>query len=377
MASYDEILSGIKENTKKVNSLKLSDYEKAAKKSLESDRKAEQKNINDTYDSTKKNTQATYDSNLADTKTAYESNFQKNAVQKIINEKKVAETNASLGLTDSGLNRTQQTAVQLSYANQKGALNLARQKAIDNIALSLSSALTDIENNRNSALLASNQKWDNEARSMAQTNYSNDVTMYTDKIASGYEQLLETDKTQEDNNSKTQSNSNSKTSSNSNSKAQSNTSYKSQNNDNAQKNAVFLETQGSRKNYIIQTPGGLLTRDYYGTLKDNNVDVINNGNGTFTYVDNNSGNKTTLSSGTNPYTGTRNKDIIYGTFSNGYQPNNIGGVKLKKVDDVEISVKGNPQSVFYANGVYYVWDGANNQYHMLTRKQVYNLGLNE
>lgn len=382
-SNYDKIREKLDADTKKVKSLKLSDYEKSAKKSIASEKKAEQKSINDGYNSAKKNTHAVYNKNLYDTNIAYESGYQKNAVQKLINEKKIAETNASLGLTDSGLNRTQQTAAQLSYANQKGALDIERQKAIDNLTLGLSAALSDIENNRNNDILASNQKWDNKARSIAQTNYNNDLAAYNNRIASAYEQLGEIDKlkivadSQSNAGAKTGSKTDTKSQSNANTITQSNANVKPKNNTNAkpQNNVVSPQTNNSNRKYIIQTSGGLLSRDYYGTLKDNNVDVIDNGNGTFTYVDNNSGNKTTLMSGINPYTGRKNKDVNYGAFSNGYQPNNIDGVKLKKVDDVEISVKGCPQSVFYANGVYYVWDGENNEYHMLSRIQVYKLGL--
>ena len=119
----------------------------------------------------------------------------------------------------------------------------------------------------------------------------------------------------------------------------------------------------------------MLSRDFSGSLADNNINVIYNNDGTTTYVDNNSGKKTTLDSDINPYTGTRNNDVDYGAFSNGYQPNNVKGEKLKKVKDVVVSVKGNEQSVWYANGVYYVWDGENNEYHQLTRIEEYRLGL--
>lgn len=65
---------------------------------------------------------------------SYEGLINTQNVQRLINEKKIAETMANLGLSDSGLNRTQQTAVQLSHSNAMAQLQLQRQKKVDEIA---------------------------------------------------------------------------------------------------------------------------------------------------------------------------------------------------------------------------------------------------
>lgn len=66
--------------------------------------------------------------------------------------------------------------------------------------------------------------------------------------------------------------------------------------------------------------------------------------------------------GINPYTGTRNADTKNGTFSNGYQPNNVGGDKLKKTGDF-VYVNGVKQNVWQtSDGTRYVWDGTENRY---------------
>ena len=80
----------------------------------------------------------------------------------------------------------------------------------------------------------------------------------------------------------------------------------------------------------------------------------------------------------NPYTGNVNPDAQYGVFDtgngSGYQPNNIGGVKLSKsgmtvseffdstgnVGSTGVNI--DKQSVWSANGKYYVWDGSQNKY---------------
>lgn len=76
----------------------------------------------------------------------------------------------------------------------------------------------------------------------------------------------------------------------------------------------------------------------------------------------------------NPFTKTINPDAENGVFDNGYQPNNVGGIKLSKsgstVDEFFGST-GNTgksgtniddQNVWIANGRYYIWDGSQNKY---------------
>ena len=71
-----------------------------------------------------------------------------------------------------------------------------------------------------------------------------------------------------------------------------------------------------------------------------------------------------LEKGVNPYTRTKNPDVNNGTFSNGYQPNNIGGKnnKLSATGDY-IWVDGVKQNVWKTpDGTRYVWVGTENRY---------------
>lgn len=321
--NYDEILKGERE---KVNAQKA-------------ERDA---TINTLYDSQKKVTTDEYNRDIADTEKSYADAYQKNAVQKLINERQIAESMENLGLTDSGLNRTQQTAAQLSYANQKGKLDISKQQTLDQKSGALAAAIATIEQNRATALADNADYWSGVADSNAQAIYKTNYDAYTAEQKA----IIEA-------NTKLQ--------------------------EAAIKAAASVVPYGaggtSTGKYILQTSGGLLSRDFGGSLKDNNIDVVLNADGTRTYVDNNSGKKTTFDMYQNPYTGDINSDAYKGVFKNGYQPDNVGGSKLKKVPDVEISVNGNKQSVWYTNGVYYAWNGAANKYESLTRKQIYNLGL--
>jgi len=65
--------------------------------------------------------------------------------------------------------------------------------------------------------------------------------------------------------------------------------------------------------------------------------------------------------GINPYTGTKHPDAKHGTFSNGYQPNNIGGTKLKN-SGMSTSITGKNQTIWEANGKYWLWRGDLNKY---------------
>lgn len=133
--------------------------------------------IDNSADAAIKLAEDTYKKAEANTIADYASDYERNAVQKLINEKKIAETNANLGLTDSGLNRTQQTAVQLSYANQKGKLDLARQQALDKLSSDLASYVTGINNQREADKLSVNQFYDQQSNTIATELYDTDVEL--------------------------------------------------------------------------------------------------------------------------------------------------------------------------------------------------------
>ena len=84
-----------------------------------------------------------YDTKIGETKQDYEELYDVNEVQKKINERNVAERMANLGLTDSGLNRTQQTAIQLSHGNARTNLSISEQKAVDTLKSELAARIAD------------------------------------------------------------------------------------------------------------------------------------------------------------------------------------------------------------------------------------------
>ncbi|MBQ8649144.1 MAG: hypothetical protein IJ470_03650 [Clostridia bacterium] len=290
----------------------------------------EKSTSNANYDKQKETVSTTYNTQVDETKSGYEDIYRENAVRKLVNERKIAENMANLGLTDSGLNRTQQTAVQLSYSNNKVKIDTERQKALDTLSNQLAAEIANIEINKSAAAAEIDSKYAQLAESAAQEAYNTDVEAETARQKALLEAQTEQTKA-----------------------------YYSA----LSKATSSAQEEAKKASYIIKTNGGLLSRNFTGTLSENGVNCYQNSDGSWTYVDNNSGKKTTLAAGVNPYTGTVNPDVENGAFSsNGYQPNNINGKKLTIFDEKCITVNGNTQSVWKTGGKYYAWDGAKNAY---------------
>ena len=95
--------------------------------------------INRTYDTADKLYQEQYDQSVADAIESSEALYDANAVQRMINERQIAESMANSGLTRSGMNASQMTASALSYGNQNMEISRAQQKTIDTLANTLRS----------------------------------------------------------------------------------------------------------------------------------------------------------------------------------------------------------------------------------------------
>lgn len=273
------------------------------------------------YDTQRQQTQNMYNRQIKDTNNSYEDMYRENAVQKLINEREIAEDMAGLGLTDSGLNRTQQTAVQLSYANGKNKIDVNRQKAVDTLTASLADAISSIDANKHAAAEKIRSSYESSWNSAAQSTYAKELEEQTKRVEANIK---------------------------------------------AQKEQI---AEQQKANYIIQTNGGTLRRNFTGSLKDNNVSVIyDKTNKTTTYIDNNSGKKTTVASSVNPYTGSDNSELIeeFGAFDNGYQPRGVRGHGKLLRSVGKDAINGNMQNIFEAaDASLWIWDGSINEYRMV------------
>ncbi|MBO5089453.1 MAG: hypothetical protein J6C27_00870 [Clostridia bacterium] len=264
------------------------------------------KKVNDIHDLQAEQVNKAHAAGVKEIGTAYDDQQRAVAVQKLINERKVAESMANLGLTDSGLNRTQQTAVQLSAAN--AAYNLNRQKQADINAYNLDrdSKLSTIEQNRISA------------------------TAGVDETYDGLEAEYEAAQAK------------------------------------AAAEAAVIKTPTGKTGLLMSAEGNL--NPYYtGSLGQNSIAVDYTSEEGYTiYTDYATGVTKKINSKFNPYTDTKNNDVENGAFDNGYQPNNIKGEKLKLADKGAWKAFGQNQNVFYtgegSNKKYWVWSRGNNAY---------------
>lgn len=294
---------------------------------------------NQIYNSQKQQVQDTYNTQIADAEESYEDLYRENEVQRLVNQRQLNESMANLGLTNSGLNRTQQTAVQLSYANQKGEISREKQKALDTLSSALASAITDIENNRAAAQASIEDTYARNADTYAQNMYSTDVQAETQRLKDQLEAENEKIRLQ-------------------NEKDKLDYEYN-----------LKMAEAARQSSYIIKTDGALLSRNYKGTLQDNGVSVYEDPDkpGNWIYIDSNSGKRTSLPKNVNPYKGYVHADAQYGTFSNGYQPDNLGktsrgtirkltAVKNDKNQTEKMTINNNSQTIWQYGGAYYVWD---------------------
>ncbi len=134
----------------------------AKKQTAESDKQI----VNTNADTSIKSITDGYNTQIADTEESYENAFQRNELQVKLNERYLERKAAEMGLTDSGMNRTQMTANQLSYANQKGELTRQRQKAVDTLAAAMRSKITEVDTNRNNQIAQIDSTLNNDLAQM-------------------------------------------------------------------------------------------------------------------------------------------------------------------------------------------------------------------
>lgn len=123
--------------------------------------------INQAADASNQLLQDTYDMGVADTQRDYAEQFDANAVQRMINERQIAESMANAGLTNSGMNASQMTANQLSYGNQNAKLRREQQTAIDTLAATLRQGRLANELQRNQQLVEADINYNNAANEYA------------------------------------------------------------------------------------------------------------------------------------------------------------------------------------------------------------------
>lgn len=130
--------------------------------------------------------------------------------------------------------------------------------------------------------------------------------------------------------------------------------------DNASATAAQTSAEADYYKALAEYEDGLageepLFYEYAGDEKDDSGNIIGKN---FYY----NGKLRNYDVGINPYTNTRNDDAKNGTFSNGYQPDNVGGKKLSKTG-YQTDDNGKLQNIYTTNdGHYWLWNGVANEY---------------
>lgn len=287
----------------------LEEYKKEALNATNAQRQADKTATEQTYESQKKLVTDTYKKQIDETADSYEDLYRQNAVQKLINEREVAENMANLGLTDSGLNRTQQTAVQLSYANANAKYDISRQKAVDSLAAELANKISTLDTEKLSDIAGIDSNYDNAAFSAAQSMRNADIEAETARYKAEQEQIAATNK------------------------------------------AYYAALSKQQ-----ETENNLFT--YSGPDPENANNVI--------FYDSN-GKKYSKEKGINPYTGDNNTKYgdgkKYGVFSNGYQPKGIGSYGKISWTGYTDNIYGREQKIWKTNdGTEWIWNGRMNRY---------------
>lgn len=129
-----------------------------------------------------------YNAQIKEAEQSYNELFDQNSVQRIINERTIAENMANAGLTDSGLNRTQLTANQLSYANNQSKISRQQQSAVDTLARAMNSKLAEIETNRATQETSIRTQAFNNNYAQAVSMYNSEQKAIADSIAAAQKQ---------------------------------------------------------------------------------------------------------------------------------------------------------------------------------------------
>lgn len=335
---------------------------KTGKQYYSKQKKNDLKVSNELYDNQVTSTNRDYDTQVFEQGKAYEDQYRENAVQKEINKRQISESMANLGLTDSGLNRTQLTAAQLSYGNNKSAIDRQRQSGIDNLNYSRRQALDTIEQNRLAANAQIEQGYAEKALAYDENQKAEAKNLVLSFLEIGAEPPSDALALSGLTSSEIKA-------------------YKNYYNKVAAA-AAAKNIKTAKPKGVILNNGSTLSKNMQGTLEQNNVTILPvtaDGRVTgYKYVDNISGKSTTVPVGVNPFTGDNNDNKEsnsdtalayqkYNAFDNGYQPKGVyyngkdyGWVSSSGIRDY---INGNLQNVHKtSDGSLWIWDRAQNRY---------------
>lgn len=152
------------------------DYLQEILNAQEKEKENQKAGVDKKYESLSKEISEKYSSDIQVLTEIYDDYIDKSYVQKLIDKKQVQETLANMGLTDSGIHRTEQTAVQLSHSNRVGKYTALKQQQIDSLAKEMRGKLTDAKIQAENEKTTIDNQFRKEAESKATEFYKNQET---------------------------------------------------------------------------------------------------------------------------------------------------------------------------------------------------------
>lgn len=159
----------------------LEEYIKETSSAYETQIKKETDEIGVKYDNDIKNLKDAYNLKTEEINKNYDSLLRENEVQRVLNKRYLERKAAELGLTDSGLNRTQQTALQITSSKNTSNIQTARQSAVDALASEMTAKINEINSEKTSAKLNVENSYNELIGNIALSAYNSDVTAETEK----------------------------------------------------------------------------------------------------------------------------------------------------------------------------------------------------
>ena len=155
-------------------------YADAAKKNKEN-ADAYKQSVGEIFDTQRDQVNKQAEADTQKVGSQYKGLYDEAALQQLVNERNLKQRQASLGLTDSGLTASQQTAIQVSRGNADAKISAQKQAAIDSITLQLEQYLAQIEQNRASSFAEIDYNLNNTNTNLYNTlmsqAYSNDAAV--------------------------------------------------------------------------------------------------------------------------------------------------------------------------------------------------------
>lgn len=116
-----------------------------------------------------------YNEGVAEVNQSYTDAIRKNETQRLLNQRAIERKAAEMGLTDSGFNRTQQTANQIAFSNAASDAELAKAKAVNTLAATMRANKLKLQSGAKASISELENAYDKAASDTATDLYKADL----------------------------------------------------------------------------------------------------------------------------------------------------------------------------------------------------------